>query len=510
MRRWRPVVTTAALLIGSIAFAASSRTNHPDDARTFAFDFHLGPQGFVAGFADYPPAHAPIYELTSDHRNLPAPLQSRSGHFLSGVNRSDDLFMFLKGSIGGLQSGTVYGVTLSVEIATNTPSGCIGVGGAPGESVWIKAGVTSEEPLAVRKGAYLRTNIDIGNQSQGGTQAVVLGNIANSRSCEQPRQWELKNFEDRPMPETVAVPADGRVWLLLGADSGFEARTDIYFTRASVTLTQVGGVERGGCAENYVTARAMRTRDDLPAFVKCAAAYVQEHGEEEARRAFHEDVRWQHGQVHVFVHSLEPSGDSLLTRVFPMDPSIEGTVQGRSIDEFGTDYSTELHRLLSLVDEGWFYHALMDAATGVRQPKISYVKEIRWDRARAVIGATYYSPDLPGTCAADEVNATNLNKAPSAKKLQAFVRCAALQVETLGYFAGPILSRSPRWNHGATFVFGVNAETGAVEFSGNESMFAFSGRIPELFDGRDLIQANCGIRRDLLVLRHRESGDGQY
>ncbi len=490
MRRCRPVITTATLLISSIAFASPSRTNHPD-ARTFTFDFHLGPQGFVGGFADYPPAHAPIYELTSDHRTLPAPLQSRAGHFLSGVNRSDDLFMFLKGSIGGLQPGALYGVSLSAEIATDTPAGCFGVGGAPGESVWIKAGVSAIEPLAVRRGSYLRMNIDIGNQSRGGAQAVVLGNVANSRQCEQSRRWELKTFEDRPMPETVAVPDDGRLWLLFGADSGFESRTDIYFTRASVTLTRVDGVGRGTCAENYVTARAMRTREDLPAFVRCAAAYVLEHGEAEARRAFHEDGHWNHGEVHVFVHSLEPSGDTLRTRVFPLDPSLEETVRGRSIDGFGTDYSSELHRLLSLVDEGWIYHALMDAATGVRQPKSSYVKEIGWNGARAAIGATYYSPDLPGTCAAHEVNAANLGKAPSAKKLQEFVRCAALLVETLGYFAWPVLSKSARWNHGATYVFGVNAETGVVEFSGSESMFAFSGRIPELFDGRDLVKATA-------------------
>ena len=133
----------------------------------------------------------------------------------------------------------------------------------------------------------------------------------------------------------------------------------------------------------------------------------------------------------------------------------------------------------------------MHAATGVRQPKSSNVKGIGWNGARAAIGATYYSPDLPGTCAVEEVNAANLDKARSAKKLQEYLRCAALLVETLGYFAWPVLSRSSRWNHGATFVFGVNAETGAVEFGGSESMFAFSGRIPELLDGRDLVKATA-------------------
>ncbi|MCY4647173.1 MAG: hypothetical protein OXE73_09890 [Gammaproteobacteria bacterium] len=204
---------------------------------TLHFDFDEGSQGFVAGFADYPPAHEEIYELTSGHRALPPPLESQSGLFISGVNRSDDLFMFFKGSIDGLTPGASYGVEVSVEIATSTPAGCFGVGGAPGESVWIKAGVTAEEPVAVMEDSYLRMNIDIGSQSSSGTQAVVLGNVANSRPCEQSREWELKALESESTPAGITVADDGRVWLLMGADSGFESRTEVYFTRAAVTLT---------------------------------------------------------------------------------------------------------------------------------------------------------------------------------------------------------------------------------------------------------------------------------
>ena len=115
--------------------------------------------------------------------------------------------------------------------------GCVGVGGAPGESVWIKAGATAVEPLPVRDGFYLRMNVDIGSQSAGGEQAVVLGNIANSRGCEQPRRWEIKSFQSRSTPIPISIPSNGQAWLLFGSDSGFEARTEIYFTRAAVTFT---------------------------------------------------------------------------------------------------------------------------------------------------------------------------------------------------------------------------------------------------------------------------------
>ncbi len=235
----------ATLLIGVVVGALSagcgnlpSDTGDPAEAMTFRFDFDEGPLGFVAGFADYPPADEEIYELTSGHRALPPPLGPQSGLFISGVNRSDDLFMFFKGPVVGLTPGASYAVEVSVEIATGTPAGCVGVGGSPGESVWIKAGVTAEEPVPVLAGSYLRMNVDIGSQSNGGPQVVVLGNMANSRQCEQPRGWELKALERTSTPAGVAASADGRAWLLIGVDSGFESGTDVYFTRASVTLTR--------------------------------------------------------------------------------------------------------------------------------------------------------------------------------------------------------------------------------------------------------------------------------
>ena len=107
--------------------------SHPPGKRAFPRRTEISGPGFVAGFADYPPAHEEIYELTSGHRALPAPLESQSGLFISGVNRSDDLFMFFKGPIDGLTPEASYAVEVSVEIATSTPAGCFGVGGAPGE-----------------------------------------------------------------------------------------------------------------------------------------------------------------------------------------------------------------------------------------------------------------------------------------------------------------------------------------------------------------------------------------
>ena len=223
-------------LLSSPTGQITNLSSGPTDTVTFAANFHRGTQRFVADFADYPADDPDPYELTSDYRPLPPPLPSKSALFISGVNRSDDLFMFYKGHVGGLEPGARYVVTATAEVATDVPAGCVGAGGAPGESVWIKAGASEVEPVPVREGAYLRMNIDIGNQSNGGDQAVVLGNMANSRSCEQPRQWERKTFPRQSIPEPQTASPSGRIWLLFGVDSGFESLTEVYLTRVSVSF----------------------------------------------------------------------------------------------------------------------------------------------------------------------------------------------------------------------------------------------------------------------------------
>ena len=218
----------------------------------------------------------------------------------------------------------------------------------------------------------------------------------------------------------------------------------------SVPLSASGEVS---CSDHRISAKAVSTNGDIQAFVRCAAEYVAEHGTEEARRAFNEDGRWKHGPAYVFVDGIAESGEDSMTFVFPPDPSREGSPWGTSIDSFGTDYFFELHRILSVVDSGWIYYAFANPATGRDEPKSSYVMEIDWDGNRAAIGAGLYANDRPGTCNADEVNAARVSAEPTERKLQELVRCAALVVESEGYFAKSRIERDPRWGDGSTNVF---------------------------------------------------------
>jgi hypothetical protein len=76
---------------------------HAADAIRFDFDFAQSDHGFLAGFADYPQNGDPsLYQLTNSWQARPINLGGSSALFISGINRSDDLFMFWKKRITGL------------------------------------------------------------------------------------------------------------------------------------------------------------------------------------------------------------------------------------------------------------------------------------------------------------------------------------------------------------------------------------------------------------------------
>lgn len=213
--------------------------------RSFEYDLTraIGAEGWNAGFADYPVAAEQTMELSSGHEALPPglPLEG-SGLYSAGTNHSDDLFMFWKRRVDGLRPMTRYRVEMMVEFASRSPSGCAGVGGAPGESVFLKAGATGSEPLSeiTQEGgvAMRRMNVDKGDQSEGGAGVGVLGHIGTAAGdCAAPA-WEIRRLESDGGLE-VASAADGSLWLLVGTDSGFEGRTEIYFTRVRARFRPV-------------------------------------------------------------------------------------------------------------------------------------------------------------------------------------------------------------------------------------------------------------------------------
>jgi hypothetical protein len=113
----------------------------------------------------------------------------------------------------------------------------VGIGGSPGESVFLKAGASAAEPRIVTdKLGWLRMNIDKGNQSQPGASASLLGNAAKPDAG---TNFAIIRRDNRSSRLRATTAADGSLWLFFGSDSGFEGTTSLYYTKFTAVLEPI-------------------------------------------------------------------------------------------------------------------------------------------------------------------------------------------------------------------------------------------------------------------------------
>lgn len=196
-------------------------------------------QKWEAGFADYPVGEDEFYELQSGYATVPEEAGEKKPAFrISGNNHSDDLFMFIYRKLEGLSPNTPYDLLFKVEFASNAPRHSVGVGGSPGSSVYLKAGALSSEPELVQEDVggtpYWATKFEKGNQSQGGRDMLVLGNIGTE--LDEFRYTFVERSHSTPL--TVTTNSEGELWIIVGTDSGFEATTTLYYTTVKVRTSK--------------------------------------------------------------------------------------------------------------------------------------------------------------------------------------------------------------------------------------------------------------------------------
>lgn len=208
------------------------------------FDFRHGAQGWKAGFTDLPAGQREFYELEAGIRQLPAEVGRGTGYMLKGNNHSDDLFMYLTKGLtkaNGIVANQRYQVRLRTVVASNAPSGAVGIGGAPGESVYLKAGASRTQPRPVVKDGEVFLNVDKGNQSIGGRAASVVGHIGNGNPISDDGDKFVSLTRTHVHEFTTTANANGELWLLLGTDSGFEGTTELYYQKIEAELIPLAG-----------------------------------------------------------------------------------------------------------------------------------------------------------------------------------------------------------------------------------------------------------------------------
>lgn len=202
----------------------------------FRYDFTSSDHGWVAGFADYDVSDPDKFQLQHGFRERPVEVGNGGSLFISGMNRSDDLFMYYKHKLTGLEPKTDYFAMFRVTLASKYVS-AIGAGGDPAKSVYLKACAVPAEPALVSANDVWRLNIDIGKQAFAGKDSTLLGDI--EKLHDDTNDYALISRESA---NGLAARSsdDGSLWILFGTDSGYEGETAVYYTAFEFTLDMAG------------------------------------------------------------------------------------------------------------------------------------------------------------------------------------------------------------------------------------------------------------------------------
>lgn len=231
------------LFLLMLIFAGCIGEDNPvNSVITYQYSWEMNNEGWEVGYADYPSNLSlqdslELYAISYGHRTLPDAIQpSQKGMMLAGANRSDDLFMYLFKKVDGLNPEFTYQADVEIEVASNAPTNAVGVGGAPGESVVFKAGVTGFQPDVVKDSeGWYRMNLDKGNQSDGGSDMVLAGHAG---VADDTNDYELV-LRPNKFPIQFKPDINGHAWIIIGSDSGFEGFTALYYAGLKVVVKKI-------------------------------------------------------------------------------------------------------------------------------------------------------------------------------------------------------------------------------------------------------------------------------
>ena len=227
------------ILFSALSLAAFMSACNDDDSLDPVFisdsPFETGTDGWVAEFADYATTTDSLtLQMLAVRSRLPMGLDtSKYAYLVQASNGSDDMFMYLKKKLTGFNANQAYNISFEVTIGTNYPEEGIGAGGAPGGSMFLKAGASGIQPARKLVNEFYHFNLDKGAQSEEGVDAVIIGDATNGTSQ---NSFKLVR-KSTTKPFVAKANEKGEIWLFVGVDSGYEGINTVYYDRITASIS---------------------------------------------------------------------------------------------------------------------------------------------------------------------------------------------------------------------------------------------------------------------------------
>ncbi len=194
----------------------------------------------------------------------------------------------------------------------------------------------------------------------------------------------------------------------------------------------------------------LHSREQLKAFVHCAADHVESVGWEQAAQDFASDD-WLDGPLYLFASTLE--GISLFSPGTDAEP---GDSLWELRDSDGVAVVQEQARIARDFGGGYVFYRIENIFTGQEEPKVSYVLRVDHQGGPVFIGAGLHPRDTHGTCSPDTVRASLVY---NELDVETFVNCAAHHLQQNGLQALHDFNNDPRWISGPSYLFFYDLES---------------------------------------------------
>ena len=204
---------------------------------------------------------------------------------------------------------------------------------------------------------------------------------------------------------------------------------------------------QGTCSPDAVRASLVYTEQDVERFVNCAAHHLQQNGLP-GLFELTSDPRWNSGPTYLFMIDME----TLVSVAHGGNPDLVGTYRGDLVDADGVQIVKEFQRVLDSHDDGYVYYSRRNPATDQAEPKISYVRRVRFNGRDYQLGAGLYvaAPECRSLPSANDID--------TREELQLFVHCARLLVDERGELAFDLFLNHPHWLDDSIYVFVTGAD----------------------------------------------------
>lgn len=231
----------ASLLIGLLFFSGCLETEEPvlsNEGPDFiaSFNFDQGPLDWEGGFSGFAEDARDTLELGFNFDRAPQNfLLSDSLPRLSGDNPHENLFLFVKRKITGLDSNKVYKVDFDIEFLAQN----LGYGSDTITSQILgimKAGAMTEEPVLQVNNGMVETAFDKGNGLEPGEDLQIIGGI--------PLPFfqvasELTRGTTEGINIEAATNSSGEMWVTVGVESDVYVHQAYYLYRINLFFSEV-------------------------------------------------------------------------------------------------------------------------------------------------------------------------------------------------------------------------------------------------------------------------------